>query len=345
MSSGDLFSEAQPRTPVAVWLDPDQAALAREIAQLAGLSIIACGGPDAGRAREAAPDARPLSDLRTAVAEAGAGLPVRCVLALSRQGLGQEHAPSVAACAARRIPVLSLEPAPARLDALAEGGWLARPGPPRPIDAVRPLARFRAGPSMRHARDMLAAFGPIRAAWVRAEGTPAAGSLGSRLADVLDLLNDLLGEPDSIHAAATELDTSRPEDDLSALSAEVTATLRYRSGAAASVAASDRSSRWLREATIFGPEGVVRIADERFTWHDPAGLLRDEWRTGDARSDASPQAAAAAESIERALDPHTPAEPPSDPERILAAAHAAVLSARTRSAESPQTILRLFSRE
>lgn len=341
----------QDAIPIAAWIDPGQADLARAVADAAGLTLAAAGGPGAGRsapAAEALGAPHTLPDLRSTLAEAGAGLDVRAVLILSREALAGPDIPALLAAHARRVVVAHLEPSPSRLDDLIEGGWLGRPDAIRPLDALRPLARLRASSTMRHARDMLTSFGPIRSAWIRGESRAAAGSLGARLIDALDLLHELLGQADGLHAATSELDPSRPTEDLSALSGEACVTLSYAAGPVASITATDRAGHWTREATLLGPEGLVRLSDGAFTWHAPDGALRDEWREPKAAAAARarfPAAAALAESITRLLDPHAPTEPPLDSEAILAAAHAAILSTRTRGTESPATFRRMMASE
>ncbi|MCA9289418.1 MAG: hypothetical protein KDA05_12570 [Phycisphaerales bacterium] len=379
---------------LAVWLDDGQEPLARAIVAAAGVEIAAAGspaGPDVA-ARLGAP--QPLPDLRSTLADAGAGLDVQGVLVLSPQSIGVGELGALAAATSRRVLVASLEPVPSRLDDLTSASWLGKVQTQRPIDACRPLARFRRSPAMRNALDMLEAFGPIRAAWLRCEGTPAHGSLGARLIDGLDLLHDLLGPAETVHAAATAIDPDRPADDLAAITGEIVATLTHagatrQQGVVACVQATSRASGWRREAVLLGEAGVVRLNEGSFVWTDPAGKVRDEWRaTGrgtpnaaivpnapgesesprakhargesslfeaadPASNDAAPSPRAAppdatdaiAESLRRLLDPHAAAEPPSNAEHVLAAAHAAILSARTRNTESPATIRRLFARD
>ncbi|MEZ6235692.1 MAG: hypothetical protein R3B68_16030 [Phycisphaerales bacterium] len=388
---------------IAVWLDDAQEPLARAIIAAAGVQLAAAGspaGPDIA-ARLGAP--QPLPDLRSTLADAGAGLDVQGVLVLSPQSVGAGELGALAAATSRRVLVASLEPVPSRLDDLTSASWLGKVQTQRPIDACRPLARFRRSPAMRNALDMLEAFGPIRAAWLRCEGTRAHGSLGARLIDGLDLLHDLLGPAETVHAAATAIDTDRPADDLAAITGEIVATLTHagagaQPGVVACVQATSRAPGWRREAVLLGEAGVVRLNEGSFVWTDPAGKIRDEWRalsrgTSDApnaagapytpgehasgrihdargqstlfeaadaasseaaSNDATPTphppefdaaAEAIAESLRRYLDPHAAAEPPSNAEHVLAAAHAAILSARTRNTESPATIRRLFARD
>ena len=388
---------------IAIWLDDGQELLARAILAGAGLDLAAAGspaGPDVA-ARLGAP--QPLPDLRSTLADAGAGLDVHGVLVLSAQSIGAGELGALAAATSRRVLVASLEPVPSRLDDLTSASWLGKVQTQRPIDACRPLARFRRSPAMRNALDMLEAFGPIRAAWLRCEATPAHGSLGARLIDGLDVLHDLLGPAETVHAAATAIDPDRHADDLADITGDIIATLTHAGAAAqpgvvACVQATSRASGWRREAVLLGEAGVVRLDEGSFVWTDPAGKVRDEWRamsrvTSDASNAASapytsgyrdaarvhdargqstlfeaaasassdaasndatptPQspkfdaaAEAIAESLRRFLDPHAAAEPPSNAEHVLAAAHAAILSARTRNTESPATIRRLFARD
>ncbi len=336
-----------PSIPAAVWLDANQLALSRAIAQRAGLAIVALGGPAAerGRATSAGLGAeRTLDDLRSTLADAGGGLAVACVLVLSRQGIGSDDLTALATAHTRRVVVAGIEPVPGRLEELTSGAWQGRPGLPRAIERGAALGRFRAGTAMRNAREMLAAFGAIRSAWVRCQATPCDGSLGARLVDGLDLLQDLLGEPEGVVAAATHLHAAQGAD-LTTLSGELCITLTYPDGAVASVLATDRSHAWRRDLTLLGEAGVVRMNDDSFAWNHADGSLRDEWRSPDPRPPDLFESASAEElarSLTRLLNPHAGNEPPGDFEGVLATAHAALLSARTRSVESPGTIRRMM---
>lgn len=348
----------------AIWLDAGQVGLARAVALRAGLDVVAAGGPEAGRSGMLASGlggARPLGDLRSALAEAGAGLDVRCVLLLSRQGLGAPEVPGLLAAHGRRVVVASIEPVPGGLDGLTDGVWLGRSGTQRAIDAARPLARLRSAAAMHNARDMLAAFGAIRSVWVRCVGRASEGSLGARIVDGLHVLQDLLGDPEGVCAvSAGEPGGATEANELGALGGEVCATLTYANGCVGVALASDRSDRWEREVVLLGEGGIVRLNDTSFSWHLADGSRRDEWRSnrtggGRAADEAaaplftdSAEAAGAdaiAASVARLLDPHAGVEPHVDAEVVLATAHAALLSARTRGTESPETIRRMMSRE
>ncbi len=339
MSQGDLFVAVGPRTPAAVWLDAGQGALAAGIARHAGLSYVAAGGPEgkAGAAIGGVGAERRLADLRSAIADSGAGLWVRCVVVLSRVGVGSDDLAALASAHGRRVVVCGIEPAPSRLDELTSGQWLGRPGAARAIDRYQRLARLRTGAPMGQARDMLAAFGAVRSAWVRCEGSASEGSLGARLVDGLDVLHDVMGEPEGVIAAASGLDPAG-DGDLSLLRGEMCVTLMYGDGRTASVLATDGAAEWRREVELFGEAGVVRLEEDGFVWRGVDGAVRDEW----ARLGGSGGAERMGESIARLLDPHAGVEAAFDAEGVLATAHAALLSARTRSVEMVGAIRRMM---
>lgn len=336
MSEGGLFagSESAPGVPAALWLDGGQGGLASGIARHGNLSYVGVGG-EAGR--DDVVGVRAIGDLRSAIADSGAGLAVRCVVVLSKSGIGSQELGALAAAQSRRVVVCGLEPAPARLDELIDGTWLGRPGTARAIERYHPLARLRTGAAMRQARDTLASFGPIRTAWVRCEGIPAHGSLGARLVDGLDVLHDLMGEPESVVAIASG---GEPGDDLSALTGELSVTLMYGDGRSASVLATSRAARWRREVDVLGEAGAVSLGDDGFAWQGVDGEVRDEWSRASAEDVA---ARVMGESVARLLDPHAASEGVFDAEGVLATAHAALLSARTRSVELVGAIRRMMT--
>lgn len=201
-------------------------------------------------------------------------------------------------------------------------------------------------PLLRHAplsaalRDALRQFGPVQTALVAARDNGALGSLGARLTDALDTLGDLMGEAETIDASiATPRSVSgvraAPPDDLSLLHGSLTAHLRFETGASAVLSLSDDAGRWFRGLTLAGDGGLIRFDDHGFEWVDPSGDVID-------RTDAPEGAPTDRLTRFLAVDAFT-ATPPTSEQRLrtLAAAAAAVLSARTGQPESPATVRRM----
>lgn len=287
-------------------------------------------------------------------------------------------------CSALQLS-LPVEPAASHLGAATSGDVLAAPtgagivlGPGaivrtetesvrarRPIDAgggwAQPVPLLRLCRACRDAADVLEQFGHIRAVHVEAWCGPSQGTLGARLFDALDCIVALLGSPEqvdatyvwpargrAIHAAAGET--------LRGLSGDLSASLRFSDGRAATIAISDHAARWSRSLTLIGDGGRLHISDDSasrsgtgtggFTWLAADGRGLDTSRPARRRrgQEERPDEAlvdALADQLARLLDPRTPAPAPTDYAAVLAAAGAALLSARTGEAESSQTILRM----
>jgi len=201
-------------------------------------------------------------------------------------------------------------------------------------------------PTFRHAalapalRDALANFGTIETALVAARDNQTLGSLGARLTDALDLLGELMGEPESIDAsvssprAVSGVRAALP-DDLTSLHGGLTAHLRFETGSSAVLSLSDQAGRWFRGLTLAGEGGVIRFDDRGFEWIGPEGNVIDHTE------------APAGDVIERLMkflgDDAFDAQPPTPEQRArtLAAGAACVLSARTGQPESPATVRRM----
>jgi len=201
-------------------------------------------------------------------------------------------------------------------------------------------------PLLRHAalaaalRDALANFGSVQTALVAARDDGSLGSLGARLADALDLLGELFGEPESVDASvasprgASGVRAALP-DDLSLLRGSLTAHLRFETGASAVLSLSDQAGRWFRGLTLAGEGGLIRFDDHGFEWIGPDGVVIEQTDApkGEPR-----------ERLARFLSDGAFEAPPPTPEqraRTLASGGACVLSARTGQPESPATVRRM----
>ncbi len=234
----------------------------------------------------------------------------------------------------RNVRVVSVEPVPTSAMSAALQD-----------DADRRALPLHA-PTLRHAalaaelRDALANFGAIQTALVSARDDGAFGSLGARLADALDLLGDLLGEPETIDAsiagprAASGVRAALP-DDLSLLRGSLTAHLRFETGASAVLSLSDCAGRWFRGLTLAGEGGLIRFDDHGFEWIGPDGEIVEQ--TDAPKTEPNQRLAQFLETAAFDAKPSTPEQRA----RTLASCAAGVLSARTGQPESPETVRRM----
>jgi hypothetical protein len=337
---------------VMVWLNPDQAELAGEVARVAGFEIVGAGGPREGRSGSgaAALGVPHVDDLRSALGAAEADL--IWLAAPGDFGTDQtgDDARALLGAKGRGVKVVTLEPIPATALDLAAGGWTAASSGVRAVDTLRfcPLARL--APAFRQAAETLQSFGHVRALSVEAWCSTKEGSLGARLFGAMELVHALMGEPETIDAAYVSPAHGQgihalPGETLRNLHGDMTANVRFADGRIAAIAISDQAGRWNRTATLLGPGGRLRLFDDGFEWVSPGGEKLDEARpkrpARGKRPEISPAVAMMADAIGRLLDPAIPDPGPADHETILAMSQAGLLSARTGQGESPATIRRM----
>ncbi len=340
------------RHTAVIWATPRQAALARAVAEIAGLELVAAGSPIRGQsgAVASALGCEPADDLRAALAGASAD----AILILAAGDFGAAEAPedarAVAAAASRGVRVLSLEPVPSNALDLEPGGWIGGNGEGAgagPAASVRTVGLPRLMPVFREAAETLAAFGPVRTVLIEHWSAPQHASLAARLVGAIDLVHWLLAETESIDAVfvpgaggpakVSERTLLEYEGDLNAM-------LRTVDGRSALIAVSNAAARWNLTVTLLGEQGRLRFFDDGFEWLGPDGAKRDDHRSR-TRGSASPDHAASviADSVSRLLDDRLPDPGPLNTGSVLAVAHAAMLSARTRHAENPAMIRRMMS--
>jgi predicted dehydrogenase len=335
---------------IAVWLEPAQCGLVRDVAAAAGVGIAIAGSPARGHSHGVASElgSEPSDDLRAILASADVDLVWIASPGPFGVGGGSGDAEAVLAAHARGVKVAASEPVPASALDLFSGLWLDAGIAMRPADIVRFIPAPRGSLAMRHADDVLANFGEIRSIAVETWSSRAEGSLGARIFEGLALIASLLGEPEKIDAAYAAPTHGTgvhglPGESLRDLSGDICACMRFADGRAASLVASDQGGRWNRTITILGPAGRLRIFDDGLEWIGPTGQRTDEMRPPHLRGDApvSHAVSAIAESLTRMLDPAAPDPAPLDHATILSMAQAILLSARTGEAESPGTIKRM----
>jgi hypothetical protein len=321
-------------TPAAVWLRADQADLLRRALDLAGIEVIAAGGPGAACLR---PNARRADDLRAMLASAETGLAILADPGVFADGAEPDDLRTLVTAAARGVTIVTLEPIPALATHLNHPAWRDASEVVRERIALAPLVRR--GAAFRRAADLLDGFGPIEAVGITTLGTGAEGSLGARLAGACDLLAALVGEPHAIHAIHTPpRDHPGAPETLRDLRGHLAATFRFHGGQSASLFASDRAASWSRSVTILGPGGRITADDTAAVWCDPSDRRIQTLRAIATEGDLA--AAVLADDL-KALVGRAPRAAPVDLASVLSAAHAALLSTKTGNAEQPAELRRL----
>jgi hypothetical protein len=321
-----LLVHAEPRH--LEWLAPALERAARRATQLAG--------PGVRSADAKALDAEPVDDLAGALRAARAGA-VLLVAPPPPAAIEWLEARGAADLRDRGVRLVTVEPIPAS----AMSPMLRDSAAPDAMPAVEPLLRH--APLGASLRDALTTFGAVQTALFAARGTSAFGGLGARLYDALDLLGDILGEPETIDCAVAAPRAASgvrhaPADDLTRLSGALTAHLRFESEASAVLSLSDQAGRWFRGLSLAGESGLIRFDDHGFEWIDPEGRVVEQ--TEAPRAAGAEPAERLADQIVAALEKPNPVPPPARV-RTLAVAGAAILSARTGQPEAPATIRRM----
>lgn len=229
----------------AVWAQPNQVELVRQIASGASLEIACAGSPSKGQsgAVASALGVEPLADLRSALAERLADI----VLIAASGDFGADpdrpDADLLATAAGRGCVVVSLEPLPPSSILLSRGDWLGSghsPGP-RPVDLYRWCPASRHSHGWRQAPDAIETFGRVRAMNVESLGSAADGTLGARLIGAIEIVCTTLGTPESVDAAYVGIPAgpaaapmhALPGETLRDLHGSITANLRFADGRAA----------------------------------------------------------------------------------------------------------------
>jgi len=228
----------------------------------------------------------------------------------------------------RRELVVTSEPQPATLDDLED------------IDAngVDGLLSWRAAPTWLAATDMLAHFGRPDAVNIVAVGSPSHGSLLARLSDAADLAEWFCAPIETVTASMHGLGMVGGSASVRGLDGHMTSHVRAADGRTAAITASSNGAGWLREVTLLGPAGRLRITDGEFEWLDPAGVLLDSHEGGP--SDAPRLAAQRL----RELVAGTATSDSAPVAHRLAIAQTALLSCRTGHAESCHRVATLMTR-
>ena len=331
-----------------VWLDGAQLDLARRVARSANLDVVAAGSAQRGRASELATafDCRAAADLRAEIAAlvAAGGSRAADVLWLLAPGdfasdPASDDGRALAAAVGAGVRVVVGEPRPASLQ-MAGAMWpegrpaLGPPGAPRFAPLIRHSDPFR------EAAEALASFGAPRTVAVQCWSRAHEATLSASLYAALDVVLDLLGEPERVDAGVTA-----PTDaglELHTLRGDLAAHLRFAGGRFATLTLSDQAAGWDRSVTVLGERGRVHLWDDGFEWRGPDGTVLDCMETPRAEGENYDLASdVIAKALTRAISRAPTDAPPEDPVAVLACAHACLLSARTGQSESPSTVRRI----
>ena len=315
-----------PDTTIALWLAPDQASLMRRVCAHAGATILAAGSPIRGSSAQVALDLKAdhASDLRLVLREAA----VDAIVLGDPGDFGarREDAADLAAAAERGVRLLTLGTCPA---SLREHANLRAPERAIPV----PMRFAASAPGL--TADTLESFGSIHAATLTDAGPARVGDLGARLFAALATLDRLFGEPERVDAATT----GPPTETLRNLHGRASVHLHYDRGRTATAIVSDEGAGEHAGITLMGDGGLIRVADGSLRWDGPDGKPVDE-------PSADPSLRDPAEVLGDALlaSLRQGAGMPIDHGRLLAAAGAVLLSARTNQPASPDTVRDMATR-
>lgn len=333
---------SSPARRAVLWLNAEQEGIARRLCDRLNLQITGVGpaGRD-GAALARSFDAELKDDIRNVVADSEIELIVVLSLdATTRSALSD--AVTLAHLAQEGAPALFItEPfASSLLDVKR-----LRTAQPQWASHVQFLPRFLAAKGATAATASLESFGRCRSLDYASRCARHHSSLAARLCDAMEFVYAVLGEPESIDASLSGVESPSglrlvAGDSLSDIAGDLNAHLRYSDGRAAAISLSDQAGAWFRGATLLGVGGCLRFDDRSFQWIDTKGAVLDESPTRE--SELVDVADLIADQIEAAPDRRSAMMPPDRIADSYALAEAALLSARTGQPESPTTIRKMI---
>ncbi|MEM1071693.1 MAG: hypothetical protein AAGH71_02580 [Planctomycetota bacterium] len=323
-----------PKT-AAVWIRQDQQPLVQRAFRDRGVRMLAAGGPDRPRldlGQEADAD-----DIRSLLEADAAGIIIIGDPGTFADGTDPTHLRTLLNATRRTSTVLTIEPIPPRSTDTAHPSWRDASDVAR--ERVAQVPMLRRGAAWRTAADLLESFGPIDAISLHLAGPRRFGSLGARLGEAADLLTWLLGAPLAVDATHTPAGPERSRaESLRGLHGHLAAVFRFEHGQSASLFATDQAGDWRRSTILLGPSGRLDVTDTDITWTDPAGLALEKLTT---QLDAARLGESVFADEAGAVLGDAPRLPPIDANRVLATAHAAVLSLTTGHPEDPRALERI----
>ncbi|MEM7681426.1 MAG: hypothetical protein AAF288_05675 [Planctomycetota bacterium] len=352
---------SEPRGAL-VWTDGASAELVAQVVERFGAAapIVGVGGPRVGE----------VDDLVKSLGVARFDDPRRMLLdtraatwlLASEQDVTREH---LELAASRGVALLCLIPAAPGAGGLGIdlAGWKPRAADPPPHEA-----RLRMGPAMLESPGYLAAAEPLeavgeaRSIHIEADARPGDAALSVLLIDAWRTALHFGPMPEAIDASADP--PAAPNLAVARLTGVLHAHARLPGRGAVTLVVRDRSPRFQRRLVVVGSEGRLELTDRAYRLWDAKGQLLDDPTDDSNTTKSSGVAKAAARSAEPDSDPAPHAEVAdllamqwrrllerrSKPApyfetsawaRALACAEACVLSARTQSAERPETLLRV----
>ncbi len=325
-----------------MWLEPSQVGFVRAVARAAGLEIVGAGSPNPPQsgAVSSALGCPTADDLRAALASGAC----EC-LWIARAGdfgRGEGDAAAVGEAFDRGVKVVASDPIPGNLLTYASSAWSEgasiRPTTPVLIPAGRDAR------ALREAHEPLATFGGVRAGAFQVVSHRDQATLGALLFAGIDMLRASFGDPETVDAAYVGPGAPRPTDapgeSLTGLSGSMTLNLRFADGRAATLLVSDQCGEWALQAVFVGESARLTIDDRGIEWLDARGRRYDRLATPSGLNEGAISAGVVewADAVVRILDPALSARAGRDQRGVLAIAHAALLSATTRSAERPSVL-------
>jgi hypothetical protein len=329
-----------------VWLEPSQVDFVRAVARAAGLEIVGAGSPNPPQsgAVSSALGCPTADDLRAALASGAC----ECLWIARAGDFGRGESDSVAVREAidRGVKVVASDPVPGNLLAYASSAW-SEGASTRPTSPVL-IPVGRDARALREAHEPLATLGGVRAGFFQLVSHRDQATLGALLFAGIDMLRASFGDPETVDAAYVGPGAARatdgPGESLTGLSGSMTLNLRFADGRAAALLVSDQCGEWALHVVFVGEAARLTIDDRGMEWLDARGRRYDPLAppAGLGEPTLSPGVVEWADAVGRILDPALAARAGRDLGGVLAIAHAALLSATTRSAERPSVIQRML---
>lgn len=308
-----------------IWTDtPRSALIERVVERVAGLSVLAVGGPRKAEAKPLAEalDAQPYDDLRKMLVDR----PGSSLLLGTMEGVRLDD---LRQAVEQGADVLALEP-----PCDDKGKTLHWERGQEPTGRLVHAPMLRLSPAWLSAADPQQVLGRLRAVALAMLGPAESGSLFTRLFDAMDWIVSALGVPAGVEARLTG-PLAEPPENPAGLTGCMTVHLQFAGGASATLLAVDRAAVWSRQVTVVGEKGQLLMDDRGYQIfaadadeadatavapNDPVELIARQWQW----------------MIDHRLGPER-----NDLGAVLATCRTALLSARTGETESPDTFMKL----